>query len=181
MTAPRRRFTLADAMILVAATALGLDPARRFLADVHIAVSWELTPVNVLEASATAVAATTPCAAMWTLGLLPLRLLPPRPDRRRLRRQPGFVSAAIGLLIGVVSGAGMTAILAFQPPINPQILALLILLLPLTVGPGIAASRLTLRMLGRRQPAADWVERLARLLGWFWIVAAPVNFWVIFQ
>lgn len=181
MTAPaaRRRFTLADAMVLVAATALGMVPARQFLAEVHFNVSWELAPANVLRAAALAVAAATPCAATWTLALLPLRLRSPRPDRRRLVRQAGFVAAGTAGLIIALGGSMLAAIWSLTPQSDPDTLPVTVLLLPLMVGPGVAASRLTLWMVGRRRPAADWIDRWGRVLGWFWILAAPVNFYII--
>src|SRR5947209_11055 len=85
-----RKPTLLDAMIVVAATAVGLACFRPvpplFYSGPHV---WAL---SVLVADVTAL------LAPWTVALLVIRLLPPRPRLRRLARQPGFVACAVSVM-----------------------------------------------------------------------------------
>lgn len=195
---PKRRFRMVDAMILVAATAAGcaltswLDRAsdgevswqalgeciRELPAVVsarETASAWQM----VFEITFTGAYLVLPLVALWTLAILPLRLLGPRPRWRRLARQPGLMAACAtavvlvcyGLLIGTVSliarregaswpeAATELALVGFAPHA------------PLAVGLAVLASWMTL-IVGRRWRAEpSWVDRLGRILGVFWICA----------
>jgi hypothetical protein len=180
---PRRKFTLADVMVLVAALALGAPLARGYLREIgsHVGVSRELSAANGLRVLTLAIAASAPCGTTESAALLGLRFIAPRPTRRRLARQPGFVAVSVstflaalclGVVVGLVylSAPSMTAA-------NLQFYW--VLFVPILVGPGVAASWLTLRLSWRRRPATDWVERCGRGLGWYWIVAVPFSLWVL--
>src|SRR5262249_5207283 len=95
----RRRFRLADALILVGATAVGLAVSRLLAPDLTLRQfseyvtkppdgGWSLTSVCQLTAELSAIAV-IPGLVGWTLACLLLRLLRPRPPWRRLSRQPG--------------------------------------------------------------------------------------------
>ncbi len=96
----RRRFTLLDAMILIAATAEGyaLDSALRKPLAPHVGDSG-----LVLFAYAAAMA-TAYFLSCWTFAVLILRLRSPLPSIRRLRRQPGLISSLVAMLLWAVYG-----------------------------------------------------------------------------
>jgi hypothetical protein len=94
-----RRFTLIDAMVLIAATALALVPIRygdsfgllesipstsalEWLSFFAYGSYWILTPLLVA----------------WSLALWALRFRQPRPRLRRLFRQPGMTATTAILL-----------------------------------------------------------------------------------
>lgn len=104
---PIRRFTLLDAMVLLAGTAVGLagllwkiQREREWIT--HGAGYWDAMsePLRSRPALASVVVAsdgleyTWPFLAVWTLTLLALRSLPPRPSMRRAMTQPGAVACA---------------------------------------------------------------------------------------
>jgi hypothetical protein len=186
----RRRFRLLDAMILVAATAIGFG-----------AIGWlaRLSGVSVLDArdevsetlpqqgrqiTAEAIATfcamgaglVTPLIAAWALALIPIRLISPRPRWRRLASQPGtmavcssvVVLAALGLLITcalLVPGGGYDASVVAAFAEGTLVLS------PVFFGLTVAATWMSL-LLGRRWRAErSWVDRAGRALGCFWIVA----------
>jgi hypothetical protein len=175
----RRRFGLLDAMILVAATAAGLAAAQWLDTETEgAAFRWPLLEAvhegDVLQASASLWFLAEPVVAGWTLALIPIRLLGPRPRWRHLARQPGFqANCAAALALGAAGVPIALVRLAFQwgrargPLVTPDLL----LLVSVTVGLAILASWMTL-LVGRRWRAEpSWVDRLGRALGVVWILA----------
>jgi hypothetical protein len=100
-TISTRRFTILDATILVAATAVGLAILRLFVAD-----GWffrQEFPISHIKSMAQcANEACLPFFASWTLGFLILRLRWPRPRLRRLARQPGMAACSAAALVLIV-------------------------------------------------------------------------------
>src|SRR4051794_32017931 len=88
---PRRSATIADAMVLVVATAAGLaairgmgvvwETAENLFASVSPLRRWAPLPRGFLMG--------LPCVATWTIALIVLRL---RQDARGLGREPGFAA-----------------------------------------------------------------------------------------
>src|SRR4051794_2683737 len=113
---PCRKFTLIDAMILIAATALGLAKIRLFFMDreaqpgLAAIVTWwitpfksEWTPWGIARWIRNDVEVAMPLFAAWSLALLVIRLRRPRPTFRRVARQFGMVasgSAMLAVLVG---------------------------------------------------------------------------------
>jgi hypothetical protein len=178
---PKRRFTLIDAMILIAATALGLALdlwMRRkpvFSRVPHTA--WLSSLYYALEPWLS----TGGCVALfWTLAVLPLRLRKPRPTRRRLWRQPGVIAcsaAGLAALLSVVSsipeGLG-------PPNLGEDWSFWYGLAVAATAsganGPAIAVAWTVLTLSGAWRAEASWIDRLGRGLGviWFLLFVAGV-------
>src|SRR5262245_18876219 len=108
-----RRFTIADGLILVAATAAGLA----IIKDGVLGVAMPRTLAGFLRRppggwwskkllvrGAGALAMVAPCVVAWTLAYMIIRLRGPRPPMRRLARQPGF-AVGIAALIVLTTGA----------------------------------------------------------------------------
>ena len=126
MPAPRcRRFTLLDAMVLVAATAAGLavglstrSEPFHFRGGATPFGEWpSLEPVDFsggllqwktyreTHMLLTGIAyQAMPLTFPWTLAVLALRLRRPRPSLRRLAHQPGF-AACVAVAVMSVAGA----------------------------------------------------------------------------
>jgi hypothetical protein len=187
----RRRFRLSDAMILIAATGMGFGVLAWLSRSTDGELSWwnlwsEVSIVfqnsgrgslaeGILYLCAEVASLMSPLVAMWTLALLPIRLIAPRPRLRRIACQPGWIAvcaacsalAAIGLqMIGVVLVGGTDIASA------PTIVADIFMYSPMFLGMAVAASWMTL-CVGRRWRAdRSWVDRSGRAVGCFWIVAA---------
>jgi hypothetical protein len=107
MTRPRirRLGVLEDAMIRVAATALGLEASRRCFGESLLSrpLHEHLWLKSLIVAAAPRLMYFSPVLASWTVALLVLQLRQPRPLIRLLARYPGWVgscAAVTGLVIG---------------------------------------------------------------------------------
>jgi hypothetical protein len=201
-----RRFLLSDAIVLVAATAIGLfvflpyypvtwldwnppfPPAPKFY-------GWVGRVWNRLVLA-------SPIVMAWTLAILGLRLRRPRPRLRRLLRQPGFVAglvAAMVLVVRLFGFATMCARVVGRPALS--ILTVrrtggggalrglpfgnLFLFFEVDhflgtmalVGTSVAASWIFLLASGKWRPERGWIDRAGRVLGWFWIATLPLTGW----
>jgi hypothetical protein len=179
MTPPRcRRFTISDAIILVAATAIGLSQVRGILGELGTfnRSTWKLEQhLYALKLFAVAV----PILTAWTVAFLLLRLRRPRPGLRRLVRQPGMAACyavlvplliilAYAVTISLFTGESM-----YQPDTSFK---------PLFYNSEAMASAvlgawllLWLGGLGRAEPG--WIDRMGRTIGVLWI-ARPLLFYL---
>jgi hypothetical protein len=163
--AQSRRFTLADSMVLIAATAVGLSvtkPYAEFL--------WDRSGAIMSHWAARAVATINglvpPTLAALTLAVLVLRLRRPRPRLRRVFRQPGAVASAAvatSAVLGALMVAYSAAVSGWSDP-N----------LPIGITAAMAASLVTgswmaLAIGGRWHPERSWPDRAGRTLGWWWV------------
>src|SRR4051794_29531136 len=101
MPAPAvRRFMLADAMILVAATAMGIAWTRAYVMGIQpfqFSASFHGNGMSFLLRFWIPVA--VPCLAMWSVAAFILAFSRPRPVLRRLAHQPGFVACGMATLV----------------------------------------------------------------------------------
>lgn len=156
-----RRFTLLDAMLLTAATAVGLSVSRFLEPDLH--------PVDLLRDIRSLAGFLAPILACWVVAWFVIRFRGPRPRFRRLVRQPGMV--------GCLAAAGVLAIRWGHEPF-------VMLLTGRTlgffmsekgwpahyfVGPAVLAAWMTLALGGRTRPARGWIDRLGWSIGWTWV------------
>lgn len=188
--APRRRFRVADMMILVAATAIGCAASQGLSVVTQGELSWhafykevkELLRGPRIEGSMPAylelltelVILTSPFLAALTVALLPIRLLGPRPRWRRVTRQPGMMAACATLLSLALSGFTIFGgWLAFDPTGHTTAWfrgAEAVYIAHLFVGMSILVAWMTL-LVGRRWCAEpSWIDRLGRGLAVYWIV-----------
>jgi hypothetical protein len=168
--ARRRRSRWFDGMILVTATAAGLAMDGVILSDVSG------PGPGISQAIYSLLVTVLPHLVAWTFALLAIRLRAPRPDFRRLARQPGFVAcgaaasaallcaASSGLLVlanGSRSRVALTSFVYFTPE-----------LCFVVVGAWLA-----LAANGRWRAEPGWIDRLGRTIGVLWI-AANLLHWI---
>jgi hypothetical protein len=179
-------------MILVAATALGCGALTWLVADLSgespllgledacreffqqaTRSGWAHVGEIGFDLVSTIACLTMPLVAMWTLALIPIRLLGPRRSLRRLARQPGLMAtsavgvatvfAALQYLIGVTVwgweySAGM---------IGTEDTTAIV---PALFGLAVLVSWMTLWVGRRWRAEPSWIDRLGRAFGAFWIV-----------
>lgn len=170
-----RPLTLLDGMILVAATGVGFHFCRA-------SVNQELVDTK----SWTAINLVSFLVASWTVSLLAIRLIPPRPGLRRLMRQPGVVACLIvtvviavkavycGLIRAVVSLEAMTS--GGYPYLRGDWFDTLAMHSG-SIGAAVCVAWLMLLLSGRRLPERSWIDRLGRILGAYWIILILITSW----
>jgi hypothetical protein len=178
-----RRFNVGDTLILIAALCLGLSGIRDRVRTLPARASWWIDEYKRFQAEA---ASLPPMSdedyvfsvrslefylsdefqAWLTSGLIALtsaqllmRLRRPRPEWRRLLRQPGFV-ACTAAAIGFCIDKGWVPFIRFESLRFPFMTAMAVL---------VAWSIL----FGLRQCLAEksWIDRLGRVVGVGWIVS----------
>ncbi len=194
-----RRFTLLDAVALIAAFAVG---QRGYMAVMAIYSATSVSsPGQVLWSIQSRGLLTLPyhvlfwfeVAAPMLLSLaatlLVLRRVSPRPEPSRLARQPGavaisaaflgaaFVFAAWGLVgypllrAGKLVAAGVS--LSTQYPVILRVMFFSMV----ASGALIAGGWGNLLLNGSSSGDSDWIERSGRILGVAWLLATPIYLW----
>ncbi len=162
-----RRFSLLDAMALIAAAAAGLalDCIVWFDTDVWI----HGTAKDFRDLASRGFVLSAPPAAMWTVTTLALALRHPRNRLRRLLRQPGTAACAaatsalvlgVVLVIRAILGNGLVFSSA-----RPMIMGVL----PIMAGSAVTGVWGVSIPTGGFRYASDWIDRLGRLLGLYWM------------
>lgn len=187
---PRRKLTLLDLVVVVASIAAGLALLRwrlafadvlRFFRTISDAVPWEWSAGAFSLRLSGLLDLATPCALTGTFGVLILRLLPPRPRLPRLARQPGFVACVTYLAVAVFTTVTVLVTLQTRGKLGQlkpiDVVAYYMVASELAAhlgGLSVAVAWSVLWMNGRYRPEACWVDRLGRLLGFYWIASGLV-------
>ena len=170
-----RKFTLSDAMVLVAAAAGAMTLARFGLSlPSHrsaTAPQYWIAPVRIRVDEISAF------LLSWTLALLALRPARPRQRWSRLARQPGLAacySTTVGFAFGLLHfvcfiGDVARSFKATGSRLDAWLYHSLLGGCSGMIATCIAMAWLTLRMSGRWQRDADWIGRAGSVLGWSWI------------
>lgn len=161
----KRRLSISDGIILVATTAVSLACVREFEMQARL---WQSHAwARLLQASVWA-------ALPLTLALIPLRLRQPRPWKRHLWRQPGWLA---GIAVAVSLVHFLTLVILdeyFSGPRRSRVpdglLGTGALHIPLKSSCSVAAIWIALVLSGRWRPEKSWIDRTGRLLGWYWIM-----------
>jgi hypothetical protein len=92
-----RKFTLLDAMVLIAAVAVALFPIRFLLGEIgHFTVEWSATQIWSLGFAVDAMLC--PLALALSPALRVLRWRRPRPGFARIFRQPGMAACTAAVV-----------------------------------------------------------------------------------
>jgi hypothetical protein len=176
---PRRRFTIADAMILMAATAAGLALIRSKGMD------FSQPPTNgalrIVNLVFTANRATFPFLMTWTPALLILGLMSPRPVWRRLFRQPGMAAcsaATLVMAIELIPFVLYAMTLGVETAISKGFLVRmnqLVVTYAQNVPFSIEGAWATLVLSGLWRCERTWIDRVGTILGIVWIAGQIVE------
>ena len=196
----QRRFTLLDAMTLVAATAIVLGAWRwydfiKFYANLFTIISSYWSPKSQTLVALGQTGELIPFIlwtpqlflASWTIALFGMRLVSPRPRWRRLTVQPGAIACGVASLVLVVQfhlcsfgfSLGLRTSAFYLPPdlywraaTRASSPESFVHMVPI-VAWSVAASWLILAVGGRWRPASDWIDRAGRVLGVAWMAMIP--------
>jgi hypothetical protein len=174
----RRRFLISDAMVLIAATAVGIALARMIMSF----EGWRRdfgTPqepwrtARVVFRNSRNVG--SPLLLTWTVALLVLHLRRPRPRLRRVFRRPGAIACGVATLAFLLPTVliiplGVRARAEGSSVGDPFYLAS-IWVLGANGGLGVLCGWLTLVLGGRWRPEPSWLDRAGRIVGAGWIAA----------
>lgn len=181
-----RRFSISDAAVMTAATAVGLAwyaTADRDIVLAHLAAAWPGGPDARRVVTTLAVDAwfCWPMAFVWSLAALALSLRSPRPRLTRLMRQPGFVAscsvAVVGLLL-VLPVLVADAALDFASPLTPWGHVTFDWETANAAGLAVAAGWVVSWLAGRWRPEPSWTDRMGRALGVYWVAMVPAYLWI---
>ncbi len=162
-----RPFTLIDAMILVAATAVGFGILRDWIAPGGVWVPIPLT-IRLLDSTYIVLGAMN---LYWTIAVVGIRLRRPRPSLRRLGRQPGFVAGVAVLLMTLIYNLlRLYMVLGPRRVLWERLYAFVLNLSSAqSVAPAGAVAWMVLMVNGRWGPDSGWIDRLGRCVGFLWL------------
>jgi hypothetical protein len=178
---PPRRFGLIDAMILVAATAIGIAWGRGdLIATVQAKViptgtvfsnTMRTRPVRFSDRLGTFRLGALRLLGCWTLAVLVIRLRPPRPRRVRLMCQPGMLAVATATTYTVVVAASFLLAFLIRAKYKPAWSDYIAQAIDLDgTAKAIVAAWLILALSRRWRPERTCIDRLGCLMGVAWIV-----------
>jgi hypothetical protein len=135
---------------------------------------WRVSAAELSGSTLHLVMLSVPLLATLSVAVIAIRLIPPRPRRRRLMRQPGTAAAfaVVVALVGIGLFHGLTRLADIR---NRLLLAWssswVVTCAPVFVGLSIVSAWSTL--LGARQwrPEPSWIDRLGRFVAATWILA----------
>lgn len=179
-----RRFTIADGMILIGFTAVGLA----WTARVWRIASWMDKPPETWGQAwnwlVAFFALAMPCLLFWTLAVSVLRMRTPRPSRRRITRQPGM-TACLAATLGLVPFVLIAIIFIWQEikagraggdywvRIPAGLLEMLEMGAP-SIGLVVLIAWVLLVIQGRWRRERGWIDRAGLFVGVAWIVSGGV-------
>jgi hypothetical protein len=194
MKTPLRRFTLADGMILIAASALAIPLLQRvwglyFAEDFFTRPPMGWTFKDISDKTSSLIGNLfAHGVAMATLAVLAMRLSPPRPTLRRLARQPGMIACCAVVLTLVINDlvyVGRISLVGVDNPFQKGFSHELAKVVMdgvgysfNTNGYAVAAAWLTLALGARWRPEPSWSDRIGRAIGVFWIAMIPLYWWI---
>ncbi len=168
----KRRFLISDAMVLIAATAVGIALTKAIMPDftaLSLSAGGALSRFLQIEYVLNCV---VPTLFAWTIALLLLRLRQPRPRRGRVFLQPGAAACAAAIIASTVS-AGLTMviwamgsrIIHFYNVVSATHVA----------GYAILGAWLVLILSEKWRPDHRWIDRAGTVIGAIWIVVTIVS------
>jgi hypothetical protein len=178
---PIRRFSIADAMILIVATSIGIVLVRAILPNIlagimSIVADFAHPPKQgasaTVDAWLVALLAASPLLAAWTVALLLLHLRRPRPHLNCMLRQPGAVACVIATL-------GMAFCATWVIPMwvrgDSALLVALRFVYHGDVGVAVLGGWAVLVLSGRWRPEPSWLDRAGRIIAVTWIAVVVLS------
>jgi hypothetical protein len=176
---PFRRFNMADAMVLIAATAIALAFIQFQGSPWILAEKWFPPRDNILRPpeDGDLAALTSSFLVPWTIALIILRLQRPRPTRRRLFLRPGFAACAIGgaMMVFLCLDEYRQRVIAYQTFAAPSIQYLVALNYRISISFATAGLWALMAVCGQWHAEASWIDRAGRAVGTLWIILIPMR------
>jgi hypothetical protein len=194
VTNDRRRFRIADGLILIIATGIGLGWSKSVIGPVLSSESFPYTRSGVFLLSAIAF---LHVLISWCFTLFLLRWVPPRPDRKEIFSQPGAV-AMFSTTLGVIAAytvvgsngfqlapkfamaTGLRGVRMTADVLSQSQMSLFIFLnrvIPIVCG-AVSLSWLMLALAGRWRAEPSWIDRTGGFFGAIFVVGLPVFWWI---
>jgi hypothetical protein len=181
-----RRFTLVDAIVLIAAMAVALVPIRYFLTPDLLEArptSWSLSSIWEFTLGWHWIA--TPFLVTWSLAVWVLRFRQPRPRLRRLFRQPGMAATTAILFSFALTGTKLFGLfgihflanssgLADWHNLAPELFFMYSMRYLNVLCDAVLSVWMLLWLAGAWRSEASWVDRFGRGLGVFGAVYGSV-------
>ncbi len=177
-----RKFTLVDAMVLIAATACALAATRQLLALYHDNVRFpeKWTPGLIWIYCSYVSAILKPLVISWSAAICILRLRKPRPTLRRVFRQPGM-AACTAIVVSFSFEFARVVIWIFIRSISiiqlsyTSMLFGILMRLQQDVGGGAVLIAWTILYLSRTARAErSWIDIAGRILGWYYLADSVI-------
>jgi hypothetical protein len=177
----RRRFSLLDAMVLVAATAVGLPLMRSFFGVQFYVLRIRNPGAYYLHWGALGLHGLSGCAVAWSVALILLGPVRYRTRPARLFRRPGTVAVVAAGVMALLTGLLFLVAYALERSLAPapQAPFYFTMLAPGQIGAGVLCSWLMLALSGRWRPEPSWIDRLGRALGVYWILTIFGTYWLL--
>jgi hypothetical protein len=189
IAAPRRSMTVLDVAVLVGLAGVGLGayqwiqqglfPGWVWLLELGLPGRNEWTTLRAMVTASDLCSMLVPVAGPWTLALVVLRLGSlPRARWRRARRQPGMAGCLAVAVTWLWTLLALLAVLAMEHADPGRVTRAghvwarryLADSLFMYLGAAVAVVWVVQALGGRWTRPSDWIERLARLVGWAWIL-----------
>lgn len=175
MTSSTRRFTILDAMLLVAAVASGIAVERATDYDLHARlVRGRTRGGEIVAVLDYAQSKYLPFAMTGTIALMASRLIPPRASFPRLARQPGAVACFVATLTISILAAWVASVHLFRPGRYHRPFGLWGYCLYVSFA--VISGWSCLALSGRWRAEPSWVDRAGRLIGMVWIGSLIIVF-----
>ena len=187
VTVPRR-FTLLDAMVLIAAAGIAFVPIRLFLWE-----NWhfpeERSVPEIWRAGLEINVSLVPLVLCLSAAILLLAMKKPRPNMRRAFRRPGIAACTVALVYAVLSAIGYAVFLHFSYALDRAVfddqssamLWIRIGMQPIfLVGGAIASVWIVMGLSGTWRAERSWIDRAGRALGVYWILLSVFFGWAFF-
>jgi hypothetical protein len=172
---PRRRLTLTDAVVLIAATAVGLTLLRPALSTPRARQpygKWQEIEYSVYHCQLYG----TPILCAWSVATSALSFRQPRPSIRRLVRGPGFVVNSAAIMGASCILVHYLCLIAIDPNHRAgTYMHIASTGLPSHVGYFVVGAFLALALCRRFLPGPMWTDRLGWCLGFVWIGMALLS------
>jgi hypothetical protein len=176
-TVPPRKFSLADAMVLIAAIALGFCLVRLTSppgSDIWSSLSMAKGGMSTFVMIQNAGQLVGPFLVTLTFALLMLRLRRPRPHLRRVLSQPGSTACIAATIAIVVEIVWIGSLLA----VGSRFIHLSTVFVSYAqqVSFAVLGGWTVLAVSGRWRNDPSWIDRAGRVMGMAWIVMTAIHF-----
>jgi hypothetical protein len=176
-----RRFNLADALILIAATAVAFAFVQFQGLPWILAEKWFPPKDNILRPpeDGDLAALISSFLIPWTVALFFLRFQRPRPSRRRLFMRPGFVACAIAsaMMVFLCLDEYRQCVLAYRSFTALSVQNVFALNYRISVSFATAGLWVLMAACGRWHGEPSWIDRAGRAVGILWIILIPIRWW----